>query len=422
MSGRASSTSRSTVSCCSARSSAALVGSATHSPWAGLVAAIVAGVLVSCVLAVFAITLLVDQVIVGVVLNVLVIGPDGLPLLEVFAERPTLNAPPKFPSGPDPDAREIPIIGPVLFGQTIIVYIMYVAVFPVWFALFKTRWGLRVRSVGEHPQAADTVGINVNRTRFWTVSLAGAIAGIGGAYYTSTRCLVQQGDDGRRRASSPSRRSSSGAGTRSGGPRAPAVRLRDQPAVDPRVIGSPVPSEFMLMLPYVVDDPRGRRPRRAVEGARGRRHSPTSSMSEIDRRHDIDWDGLRAVANEAITHAYVPYSNFPVGAAALVDDGRVISGCNVENASYGRHAVRRVRARLARCTLTGGGRLVAFTCVDGAGRHAHAVRTLPAAALRALGRGDAARDGVRHPHDRRGAARTRSGRARSPKYRARSTA
>ena len=82
--------------------------------------------------------------------------------------------------------------------------------------------------------------------------------------------------------------------------------------------------------------------------------------------HTIDWDALRAVANEALTHAYVPYSQFPVGVAAIVDDGRVISGANVENASYG-------LTLCAECTLvstlhmTGGGKLVAFTCVDGNG-------------------------------------------------------
>jgi cytidine deaminase len=80
----------------------------------------------------------------------------------------------------------------------------------------------------------------------------------------------------------------------------------------------------------------------------------------------IDWDGLRAVANEAATHAYVPYSRFPVGAAALVDDGRVISGCNVENASYGLTLCAEC-ALVSTLHMTGGGRLVAFTCVDGAG-------------------------------------------------------
>ena len=119
---------------------------------------------------------------------------------------------------------------------------------------------------------------------------------------------------------------------------------------------------------------------------------------------DIDWDELRAAATEAMQRAYAPYSRFKVGAAALVSDGRIVSGCNIENASYG-------VTLCAECSLvsdlfmSGGGKLVAFVCVDGDGAHAHAVRTLPAAALRARDPRDAARDRVRHPHDRRGAAR-----------------
>jgi cytidine deaminase len=86
----------------------------------------------------------------------------------------------------------------------------------------------------------------------------------------------------------------------------------------------------------------------------------------VDSRMDIDWDALRMAAREAMTHAYVPYSRFPVGAAALADDGRLVVGCNVENASYG-------LTLCAECGLvsalhaSGGGRLVAFSCCDGAG-------------------------------------------------------
>lgn len=80
----------------------------------------------------------------------------------------------------------------------------------------------------------------------------------------------------------------------------------------------------------------------------------------------VDWEALRAAARDVMTRAYAPYSRFPVGAAALVDDGRVVTGCNVENASYG-------VGLCAECSLVsmlhvgGGGRLVAFTCVDGQG-------------------------------------------------------
>lgn len=85
-----------------------------------------------------------------------------------------------------------------------------------------------------------------------------------------------------------------------------------------------------------------------------------------DAGHAIDWPTLRAVATSAMRNAYAPYSNFPVGAAALVDDGRVISGCNVENASYGLTLCAEC-ALVSSLHMTGGGRLVAFTCVDGGG-------------------------------------------------------
>lgn len=80
----------------------------------------------------------------------------------------------------------------------------------------------------------------------------------------------------------------------------------------------------------------------------------------------IDWDALRLVAKDARSHAYVPYSKFPVGAAALVDDGRVLSGANVENASYGLTLCAEC-ALVSSLHMTGGGKLVAFTCVDGNG-------------------------------------------------------
>jgi cytidine deaminase len=80
----------------------------------------------------------------------------------------------------------------------------------------------------------------------------------------------------------------------------------------------------------------------------------------------IDWEVLRAAADEAMAHAYVPYSQFPVGAAALVDDGRIVSGCNVENASYGVTLCAEC-GLVSSLAMTGGGRLVAFTCVNGDG-------------------------------------------------------
>jgi cytidine deaminase len=85
-----------------------------------------------------------------------------------------------------------------------------------------------------------------------------------------------------------------------------------------------------------------------------------------DAATGVDWDALRAVAAEAMRKAYVPYSKFPVGVAAIVDDGRVIAGCNVENASYGLTLCAEC-ALVSTLHLTGGGKLVSFTCVDGDG-------------------------------------------------------
>ena len=163
----------------------AMLATITHSVVVGLIGAAVAGMIVSFVLAAFSIKYLVDQVIVGIVLNVLVSGVTGFFYTAVMANNTAaFNLPPTLPALPIPVLSQIPVIGPVLFDQTLIVYVMYVAVAAVYVTLFHTRWGLRVRAVGEHPKAADTVGINVNSTRFWTVLIAGAIAGFGGAYFT----------------------------------------------------------------------------------------------------------------------------------------------------------------------------------------------------------------------------------------------
>ena len=81
---------------------------------------------------------------------------------------------------------------------------------------------------------------------------------------------------------------------------------------------------------------------------------------------DVDWAALRDIATGAMRRAYVPYSNYPVGAAAIVDDGRIVSGCNVENASYGVTLCAEC-SLVSQLAMTGGGKLVAFTCVDGKG-------------------------------------------------------
>ena len=252
--------------------SSALVASVTHNLFLGLLAAAVAGVLVSFVLAAFAIKYLVDQVIVGVVLNVLVIGLTSFLYTQVLsADAAVLNTPERFEKILIPVLGNIPLIGPMLFNQTIIVYAMYVAVAAVYFGLFHTKWGLRLRAVGEHPTTADTVGIKVNRTRFWNVSLAGAIAGFGGAFLTLG--LV----------GAFNKEMTQGAGFialaavifgRWDPIRATLAALLFGFATNLQhvlgSIGSPVPSEFLLMLPYLVTI-------FAVAGLVGRVRGPAAS-------------------------------------------------------------------------------------------------------------------------------------------------
>ena len=162
----------------------AVVASACSSPWAGLFAAPVAGVLVALLLALFGLRYRVNQIVVGVVLNVLVSGLTGFLFSTFLSSSPSLNRALRLPTLAVPLLSRIPIIGPVLFRQTILVYLMYVAVAVLSAMLFRSRWGLRLRACGEHPKAADTVGIKVMRTRVANLALAGALAGLGGAFFT----------------------------------------------------------------------------------------------------------------------------------------------------------------------------------------------------------------------------------------------
>ncbi len=164
---------------------AAIVASGTGSLWLGLLSGGLAGSLVGVLLAVFAIGYRVDQVILGVVLNTLILGITGYlydALMVPYAN--TLNSPATFSSIKIPLLGDIPIIGPVFFDSTIFLYLTYIALAGVQVGLFSTRWGLRTRAIGEHPVAADTVGINVIAMRYRNVIAAGLIAGIGGAYFT----------------------------------------------------------------------------------------------------------------------------------------------------------------------------------------------------------------------------------------------
>lgn len=163
---------------------AAVVSSIASNPWIGLLGGISAGVLVAFMLAGLSIKFQADQIVVGVVLIVFATGVTSFLNTQVLSGNPQLNAPTRFPTIAVPLLSEIPLIGPVLFRQSLLVFGMIAAVVILQYALFQTRWGLRLRSVGEHPKAADTVGINVLATRYKAVLLGGVLAGIGGSWWT----------------------------------------------------------------------------------------------------------------------------------------------------------------------------------------------------------------------------------------------
>lgn len=164
---------------------AAVVATTTGNYYVALVAAMVVGALIAVVLATFAIVYVVDQVIVGVVLIALVTAITNFLYSAVLASNSSqFNNPGTLPRIPIPLLSDIPVLGPVFFSQRLTTYLMFILVPLTWFVLFRTKWGLRIRALGEHPLAADTVGIKVNRWRFWTVTIAGLIAGLGGASLT----------------------------------------------------------------------------------------------------------------------------------------------------------------------------------------------------------------------------------------------
>jgi len=152
--------------------------------WAGLVAATLTGGVLALLLAVLAVSFRVDQIIIGVVINILVLGLTSFLTAQVLVPNPDLNDAPIFPSIAIPGLSDIPIIGPMFFNQTIIVYGMYVLIAAVTFFLFRTRWGLRTRSVGENPRAADSLGVNVAKVRYLSVVYGGMVGGFAGAWFT----------------------------------------------------------------------------------------------------------------------------------------------------------------------------------------------------------------------------------------------
>ena len=229
-----------------------IVGSATNI-WIGLIAAMLTGALLGGVLAVLSIRYLVDQIIAGVVINIFALGLTSFLARRVLASQQNLNSPGRFTSFKIPFLGDIPVVGQLFFNHTIFVYGTFILVLALHFGLFYTRWGLRSRSVGEHPKAADTVGIDVIRTRYRNVIAGGLIAGFGGAFLTLSQVSrfeenLTAGIGFIGLAAMIFGRwmplGALGAGLLFGFARALQQKLG--------ILGTPIPSEFLSMLPYIV--------------------------------------------------------------------------------------------------------------------------------------------------------------------------
>lgn len=161
-----------------------IVASAADNLYIGMLAGIPVGLLLGAVLAVLSITFRVDQIIGGTFINIFALGMTSYLAARVLVDYQDLNRPGTFSRVAIPVLSDIPLIGPLLYDNSIYVYLMFVLVAGLAFALFGTRWGLRARAVGEHPKAADTVGINVLGTRWRAVLLGGAVAGLAGTWFS----------------------------------------------------------------------------------------------------------------------------------------------------------------------------------------------------------------------------------------------
>jgi general nucleoside transport system permease protein len=168
----------------SAAFTSSVAASITDNLWLGLLIGAITGAFVAWILAVLSIRYLVDQIVAGTVINIFALGITSYLSSRFLQADPELNNPGRFQNVQIPVLSDIPVIGPVLFNHNVFVYLLFITVAVTYVGLFHTRWGLRVRAVGEHPKAADTVGIRVLFTRYRNVVLGGVVAGIGGAYFT----------------------------------------------------------------------------------------------------------------------------------------------------------------------------------------------------------------------------------------------
>ncbi len=230
-----------------------VLASATGSLTVGVISALLSGLVLAWVLGVLAIRYRVDQIIIGVFINIFALGLTSFLTSRILVNIPDLNNSPRAQPIALPVLADIPVIGPVLFNNNIFVYAMFVLVALLQWALFRTRWGLRARSVGEKPKAADTLGINVFRTRYRNVMFGGMMAGLGGAFFTL-------GSVGRFDENMTAGRGFIGLAAMIFGRYHPVGALgaalvfgfADSLQQKLAILSTPIPSEFLLMAPYIV--------------------------------------------------------------------------------------------------------------------------------------------------------------------------
>ncbi len=237
-----------------AAQAAVVVATITRNLYLGLLAAVLTGMILAALHAVLAIRFRVDQIVSGVAINIFATGTTSF-ISARFLEKnvDALNNSGTFPIISLPLLAKIPILGPIFFENNLIVYLMLLLVFVIHVLLFYTTWGLRTRAVGEHPKAADTLGVNVYLIRYVNVILGGMIAGIGGAYFSI-------GSVGRFDEIMTAGKGFIGLAAMIFGKWTPVgaflssllFGFADSLQVKLQILRVPIPSEFLLTAPYVV--------------------------------------------------------------------------------------------------------------------------------------------------------------------------
>jgi simple sugar transport system permease protein len=230
----------------------AVVGSVSGSLWLAVLAGIGAGLLLAIVHALLSIKYKINQIISGTVINIFATGFTSYISAKFLQVYQDLNGSPIFPRWPVPGLADIPLLGPIFFNTSFFVYAMFVLMLILQVALFSTRWGLRMRAVGEHPKAADTLGINVLRTRYMAVMLSGMMAGLAGSYFTI-------GSVGRFDEMMTAGRGFIGLAAMIFGSWTPVgafgsgvlFGMADSIASKLSILGSTIPPQFMSMAPYI---------------------------------------------------------------------------------------------------------------------------------------------------------------------------